>query len=164
MVNLIKIQFSDIIPATLEPTHGFFIINAPPYQNEWGNVNKSKPGDAFNPCWGFCRNGVPIDLPVIDDYFGFALVDDDSKTLLKGYYIEPLVPAYTYVPFYFKQDDVIMPNRDLHLTLFVGYFTPSTTPILFHTDYRKFTIKAGTAFPIWLLFLAIPLLFLKRKI
>ena len=161
-----EIQFSGVVPATLA-THGFFRFIAPPLETAWNNVSRATPGDVFNPCWGFCRNGVPIDLPAIDDHFGFALLDADSKTLIKGYYIEPVIPAYTYVPFYFKQDDFVMPKRDAHLILYVGYFTPSDTPILFHTDYKEFTISTGTSitkiFP-WMLLglLAIPFLIDKK--
>ena len=155
-IELIRNNTMGIMPSTLG--HGFFIFDAPPFETEFGYRGKVEPGDLTDTCWGICRNGVPLELPTEDDYFGIAVVDKDRKSIVHGYYTTVKIPAYEYVSWYTAQD-VIMPTSDWHLICYVGYYDP-IGDILYHTDYKEFTIKTGTPFKKifpWLLLLAIPL-------
>lgn len=166
-VKLIKTELAGILPAL--PNHGFFLFMAPPFETPWGHRSKAEPGKPTDTCWGVCRNGVPLELPTTDDYFGIAVIDKDRRTIVQGYYTDLLIPAYEYVAWY-TENDVVMPDKDWHLICYVGYYDPAGN-ILYHTDFREFTIKAYTPPPpippviknFWWLLLFLPLLLLKQK-
>jgi len=143
--------------APFELDHGFFIFSAPPFEEEFGYTGEAKPGEVISTCWGFLRNGVPIELPVVDDYFGIGIVDKDTEELVRGYYTDIKLPAYEFASWYAKQDQ-IMPNRDWNLICYIGYYRIAEN-ILHATDWREFTIKslAEKEFPYWI-FLFAPLL------
>jgi len=156
MLYEIPTEFSIEI-ADLELDHGFFIFSAPPFEEEFGYVREANSGDIIQTCWGFCRNGVPIDLPVVDDYIGIAIIDKDTKELVQGYYTDIKIPAYEFVSWSTKQDQ-IMPDYDWNLICYVGYYRIEEN-VLHATDWREFTIKSTAVpkpFPVWLLF--VPLL------
>ena len=160
MVELIRNDNMQIVPALLTLGHGFFIFDAPPFEQEFRYRKNAKPGELTDTCWGICRNGVPLELPTEDDCFGVAIVDKDIGSIVHGYYTEYKIPAYEYIGWYTKSD-VIMPERNWNLICYVGYYDP-LAEILHHTDYIEFTIKAGIKFPYWIL-LGIPLVFLITK-
>jgi len=168
--NLIAVNYEQIIPAALGD-HGFFIFqNLPPDVNldwpDFGYVKEAKTGDILNPCWGTCRNGVPLILPAADDYFGFVFVDKDTMEQVQGYYIDTQVPAYEYV-IWFGEKKAVMPDKDWNLICYVGYHPPGSTA-LYMTDYREFTIKNSKKKSWWWLLLAIPVIpllsFLMKKL
>ena len=156
MIELIRNDNMQIVSAITTLGHGFFIFNAPPFETEFGYKKNAESGELTDTCWGICRNGVPLKLPTEDDSFGIAIVDKDTRSILQGYYTEYKIPAYEYVSWY-TLSDVIMPERNLNLICYVGYYDPSSQ-VLYHTDYREFTIKAGAKFPYWILLFGVPLL------
>lgn len=166
MLYEIPLGFSIEIASPFELDHGFFIFSAPPLvEEEFGYRKNAKPGELTDTCWGICRNGVPLELPVVDDYFGFAIIDKDDMTRVQGYYTTLLTPAYEYYAWY-TRNDVIMPPRDWNLICYVGYYRIAEN-VLHATDWREFTIKSTAVpkpFPVWILLFS-PLLlipFLKK--
>ncbi len=148
----------EITPFELD--HGFFIFSAPPFEEEFGYVKEANPRDIIQTCWGFCRNGVPIELPTVDDYFGIAVIDKDDMTLVQGYYTDIKTEAYKFLSWYTKTDQ-IMPNKNWNLICYVGYYRIDEN-VLHATDWREFTIKLipevpEKKFPMWI-FLLTPLL------
>ena len=159
-IKLIRHDTMRLMPSTLGP--GFFIFDAPPFETEFGYRKTAEPGELTDTSWGICRNGVPLDLPAEDDYFGVAIVDKDRGSIVQGYYTEIMIPAYEYVSWYTLKD-VVMPTSDWNLICYVGSYDP-IADILYHTDYIEFTISAGKKFPYWILLLAIPLIPLIKKL
>ena len=156
-IELITKDIMGIVPAELG--HGYFLFDSPPFETEFGYRTNAEPGQLTDTCWGICRNGVPLEFPVEDDYFGIAILDKNTQTLVQGYYTTLKIPSYEYISWYTAKD-IIMPNRNLNLICFVGYYRPEEE-VLHYTDYREFTIKIPTP-PIekilpWLFLLAIPL-------
>lgn len=152
MLYEIPPQFSIEI-ADLQLDHGRFLFEAPPFEEEFGYVKEANPGDIISTCWGFLRN-----VEEVDDYFGIAIIDRDTKELVQGYYTDIKIPLYEFVSWATKQDQ-IMPNKDWNLICYIGYYRIEEN-VLHTTDWREFTIKSTAVpkpFPIWLLLFA-PLL------
>jgi len=125
--------------ADLELDHGRFLFEAPPFEEEFGYVKEASPGNIIQTCWGFLRN-----VEGVDDYFGIAIIDKDTKELIQGYYTDIKLPLHEFASWYTKPDQ-IMPNYDWNLICYIGYYRIAEN-VLYTTDWREFTIKS-TAVP-----------------
>jgi|GEM_PF-6568967 len=88
-----------------------------------------------------------------DDYVGIQIQDDDTGKSLQGGVSTVPIPSGAGFS-WTSAKDVLMPNKDLNCTCYVGYYVPAQETI-YATDQRKFTIRkiAGGigGIPTWLL-------------